>query len=175
MAPHRIQRKSHMSRPSVWAPKIVALIKGGNSSAAIAQIKVAPTVKDLQDLRKLLMASQSAQVASQCGCGDQRHDRRVVGAPAAPFALRFTAASPAPACRRAAPSAHPTAWRGCVGNRARRRSSLASSGCHWPLSLRFGQAVDQLIHSAALALRDWLHSSTMSQPALRPPPPPGCS
>jgi murein endopeptidase len=38
-----------MSRPSVWAPKIVALIKGGNSSAAIAQIKVAPTVKDLQD------------------------------------------------------------------------------------------------------------------------------
>ena len=35
-----------MSRPSVWAPKIVALIKGGNSSAAIAQIKVAPTVKD---------------------------------------------------------------------------------------------------------------------------------
>ena len=46
-----------MSRPSVWAPKIVALIKGGNSSAAIAQIKVAPTVKDLQDLRKLLMAA----------------------------------------------------------------------------------------------------------------------
>ena len=32
-------------------------IKGGNSSAAIAQIKVAPTVKDLQDLRKLLIAA----------------------------------------------------------------------------------------------------------------------
>ena len=46
-----------MSRPSVWAPKIVALIKGGNSLAAIAQIKVAPTVKDLQDLRKLLSAA----------------------------------------------------------------------------------------------------------------------
>ena len=29
-------------------------IKGGNNTAAIAQIKVAPTVKDLQDLRKLL-------------------------------------------------------------------------------------------------------------------------
>jgi hypothetical protein len=57
MATHRIQRKSHMSRPSVWAPKIVALIKGGNGSAAIAQIKVAPTVKDLQDLRKLLIAA----------------------------------------------------------------------------------------------------------------------
>ena len=47
-----------MSRQSVWAPKIVALIKGGNSTAAISQIKVAPSVKDLQDLRKLLMAAQ---------------------------------------------------------------------------------------------------------------------
>ncbi len=46
-----------MSRPSLWAPKIVALIKGGNSTGAIAQIKVAPTVKDLQDLRKLLTAA----------------------------------------------------------------------------------------------------------------------
>jgi len=44
-----------MSRPSLWAPKVLALIKGGNQSAAIAQIKVAPTVKDLQDLRKLLI------------------------------------------------------------------------------------------------------------------------
>lgn len=43
-----------MSRQSLWAPKVLALIKGGNSTAAIAQIKVAPTVKDLQDLRKLL-------------------------------------------------------------------------------------------------------------------------
>ena len=46
-----------MSRQSVWAPKVFALIKGGNSTAAIAQIKVAPTVKDLQDLRKLLGAA----------------------------------------------------------------------------------------------------------------------
>jgi len=43
-----------MSRQSVRAPKVLALVKGGNSTAAIAQIKVAPTVKDLQDLRKLL-------------------------------------------------------------------------------------------------------------------------
>ena len=43
-----------MSRQSIWAPKVAALIKGGNCTAAIAQIKVAPTVKDLQDLRKLL-------------------------------------------------------------------------------------------------------------------------
>ena len=43
-----------MSRQSIWATKVAALIKSGNSAAAIAQIKVAPTVKDLQDLRKLL-------------------------------------------------------------------------------------------------------------------------
>jgi hypothetical protein len=36
---------------------VLALIKGGNSTAAIAQIKVAPTVKDLQDLRKLLSSA----------------------------------------------------------------------------------------------------------------------
>ena len=47
-----------MSRPSVWATKVAALIKGGNSTAAIAQIKVAPTVKDLQALRALLSAAQ---------------------------------------------------------------------------------------------------------------------
>ena len=47
-----------MSRQSIWATKVMALVKGGNSSAAIAQIKVAPTVKDLQDLRKLLSAAK---------------------------------------------------------------------------------------------------------------------
>ena len=50
-----------MSRQSVWAPKVLALIKGGNSTAAIAQIKVAPTVKDLQDLRKLLTTGRLLQ------------------------------------------------------------------------------------------------------------------
>jgi hypothetical protein len=46
-----------MSRQSLWATKVAALIKGGNSTAAIAQIKVAPTVKDLQDLRKQLTSA----------------------------------------------------------------------------------------------------------------------
>lgn len=50
-----------MSRQSVWAPKVLALIKGGNAAAAIAQIKVAPTVKDLQDLRKLLTSARLMQ------------------------------------------------------------------------------------------------------------------
>jgi hypothetical protein len=50
-----------MSRPSLWAPKVAGLIQGGNIAAALAQIKVAPSVKDLQDLRKLL--SQGKQLA----------------------------------------------------------------------------------------------------------------
>lgn len=43
-----------MNRQSVWATKVATLIQGGNSQAALAQIKVAPTVKDLQQLRSLL-------------------------------------------------------------------------------------------------------------------------
>lgn len=43
-----------MTRQSPWASKVAALIQGGNVSAALAQIKVAPSVKDLQQLRKLL-------------------------------------------------------------------------------------------------------------------------
>lgn len=47
-----------MSLPHVWATKVAALIQGGNSSAALSQIKVAPSVKDLQQLRTLLNASK---------------------------------------------------------------------------------------------------------------------
>lgn len=45
-----------MARASEWAGKVLALIKGGNSAAAIAQIKVAPSVKDLQQLQARLAA-----------------------------------------------------------------------------------------------------------------------
>jgi hypothetical protein len=43
-----------MTRQSPWATKVASLIQGGNVSAALAQIKVAPSVKDLQQLRKLI-------------------------------------------------------------------------------------------------------------------------
>lgn len=43
-----------MSQPAVWATKVAALIQGGNSQAALAQIKVAPSVKDVEQLRTLL-------------------------------------------------------------------------------------------------------------------------
>lgn len=43
-----------MSRPAVWATKIVTLVQGGNLQAALAQIKVAPSVKDVEQLRTVL-------------------------------------------------------------------------------------------------------------------------
>lgn len=43
-----------MSRANVWAAKVLALIRVGNTTAALSQIKVAPSVKDLQQLRAAL-------------------------------------------------------------------------------------------------------------------------
>jgi hypothetical protein len=44
-----------MARPNVWADKVLGLLKGGNTGAAIAQIKVAPTVKDLKALQTAMI------------------------------------------------------------------------------------------------------------------------
>ena len=48
-----------MSRPSVWAPKVAALVQSGQAQAALAQIKVAPTVRDLEQLRALLTTAKA--------------------------------------------------------------------------------------------------------------------
>jgi len=47
-----------MAKSSEWPGKVLTLIKGGNAAAAIAQIKVAPTVKDLQQLQVALEKAQ---------------------------------------------------------------------------------------------------------------------
>jgi hypothetical protein len=47
-----------MARANEWAGKVLALLKGGNTAAAIAQIKVAPAVKDLKALQASLAAAQ---------------------------------------------------------------------------------------------------------------------
>jgi hypothetical protein len=47
-----------MSRQSVWAGKVFGLVQTGNAQAAIAQIRVAPTVKDLQQLRTQLTVNK---------------------------------------------------------------------------------------------------------------------
>jgi hypothetical protein len=46
--------------PSPWPDKVVALLRAGNPAAAIAQIKVAPGVKELRALEKALATSQLA-------------------------------------------------------------------------------------------------------------------
>jgi hypothetical protein len=46
-----------MARTNEWAGKVLALLKGSNPDAAIAQIKVAPSVKDLKALQTLLSAA----------------------------------------------------------------------------------------------------------------------
>lgn len=47
-----------VSRPSPWSPKILALLRANNPSAAIAQIKVAPSVRDLKALQKAMVDAQ---------------------------------------------------------------------------------------------------------------------
>ena len=49
-----------MTRTSEWAIKVLAVLKAGNADAAIAQIRVAPNVKDLKALQAALAASPLA-------------------------------------------------------------------------------------------------------------------
>ena len=44
-----------MARANDWASKVLTILKSGNSAAAVAQIKVAPAVKDLEALRKAMV------------------------------------------------------------------------------------------------------------------------
>ena len=49
-----------MARPSPWPDKILALLRARNPAAAIAQVKVAPGVRELQALQKALASAQLA-------------------------------------------------------------------------------------------------------------------
>ena len=46
-----LSKVNTMAHPPVWEDKMLALVKTGNTSAAVAQIKVAPSVKDLKALQ----------------------------------------------------------------------------------------------------------------------------
>jgi hypothetical protein len=50
--------EDNMARANDWASKVMALVNGGNASAAIAQIKVAPSVKDLKALQTIMTLSK---------------------------------------------------------------------------------------------------------------------
>ncbi len=47
-----------MAQRNEWPSKVMAVLKAGNTAAAIAQIKVAPSVKDLKALQSALAAAQ---------------------------------------------------------------------------------------------------------------------
>ncbi len=68
-----------MARPSPWPDKVLALLRAGNPAAAIAQIKVAPSVRELRALEKAMAAAQLA--------GRWRDVDVAIGAQAAPLAL----------------------------------------------------------------------------------------
>ena len=40
-----------MTRTTDWSSRVLALLKGGNTAASLAQIKAAPSVKDIRQLR----------------------------------------------------------------------------------------------------------------------------
>lgn len=46
-----------MARTNEWVNKVMALLKAGNTTAAIAQIKVAPSAKDVRALQSALEAA----------------------------------------------------------------------------------------------------------------------
>ena len=52
--------KEPLARPSLWPDKVVALLRAGNPTAAIAQIRVAPGVRELRQLEKALAAARLA-------------------------------------------------------------------------------------------------------------------
>lgn len=45
-----------MAHTSAWTSKILALLRANNADAAIAQIRVAPSTKELRLLQKLMAA-----------------------------------------------------------------------------------------------------------------------
>ncbi len=46
-----------MARANEWVGKVLAVLKGGNTTAAIAQIKVAPDAKSLKALQSAMAAA----------------------------------------------------------------------------------------------------------------------
>lgn len=46
-----------MAIPSPWPGKVMAVLRAGNTAAAIAQIKVAPSVRELNALQKALVTA----------------------------------------------------------------------------------------------------------------------
>ena len=65
---------------SEWAAKVFALVKSGNVGAAVAQIKVAPTVGDITRLQTLLAALPPTPALRQLGAFVEE-ERALLAAP----------------------------------------------------------------------------------------------
>ena len=50
--------ENQLATPSPWPDKVMAVLRSGNAAAAIAQIKVAPSVRELRALEKALAAAR---------------------------------------------------------------------------------------------------------------------
>ena len=77
-----------MSRQSIWASKVAALVQSGNSQAALAQIKVAPSVKDVKQLRDLLLKKQTSRSQPECRQRDVRSNCGAFSASTAPIPIK---------------------------------------------------------------------------------------
>ena len=65
---------------SEWPNKVLALIQSGNHAAAVAQIKVAPTVGDITRLQALLAALPPTPALRQLGAFVEE-ERALLAAP----------------------------------------------------------------------------------------------
>ena len=65
---------------SEWPAKVLALVRGGNIPAAVAQIKVAPTVGDITRLQTLLAEVPSTPALVQLNKVVEE-ERALLGAP----------------------------------------------------------------------------------------------
>jgi len=70
-------------RPSPWPEKILVLLRAGNPSATIEQIKVAASVRDLNVLKKAMASAQFAGCWPDVDRGDRGERAGAVGAEAA--------------------------------------------------------------------------------------------
>ena len=53
-------RNTDVTSPSPWPGKVMTVLRAGNPAAAIAQIRVAPSVRDLRALVKAMAAARLA-------------------------------------------------------------------------------------------------------------------
>jgi hypothetical protein len=52
------KQRNTLARSTPWPDKVIALLRAGNADAAIAQIRVAPNVRELRALEKAMEAAK---------------------------------------------------------------------------------------------------------------------